>query len=114
MAPEYGATMSFFPIDEITIDYLRLTGRDEAKIEIIKAYLKANGLFRDYKNSSQDPNFSGDIIEIDLSTIQTQVAGPKLPQDQINLKELHTDFKACMLKKGGSKGFGYQEQALNN
>ena len=114
MAPEYGATMGYFPVDEQSIAYLRLTGRDEDTISRITAYLKANGLFRDYSDASQDPHFSGEIVEIDLSKIVPSVAGPKLPQDLIDLRELHNDFKACMLKKGGSKGFGYEESALGD
>jgi aconitate hydratase len=76
MAPEYGATVGYFPMDQAAIDYLRLTGRSEERIAYIEAYLKAQGMFRDYKSGTQQPVFS-DVLEIDLSTIKPAMAGPK-------------------------------------
>jgi len=69
MAPEYGATMGFFPVDKQSIDYLRLTGRDEGKIQVIEEYLKRQKLFRLYDGSMPDPVFSGDLLHLDLSSV---------------------------------------------
>ena len=69
MAPEYGATMGYFPIDEQSIDYLKLTARDDHKINVVKAYLSATGLFRTYAEGEVEPEFSGDVLELDLSTV---------------------------------------------
>lgn len=91
-APEYGATVGFFPVDSNSIEYLRLTGRDESNIAYIEAYLKAQGLFRDYK-SGEDPVFS-DVLELDLGTVQPAMAGPKRPHDFVLLKEMKKDFLA--------------------
>lgn len=67
MAPEYGATMGYFPIDAQTMEYLNMTGRDSHKVKLIEAYLRDQGLFRTYDGSQPDPNYSGEIMEIDLS-----------------------------------------------
>lgn len=112
MAPECGATINFFPVDEKTMDYLRLTARDEHKIKLIEQYLRAVGLFRNYGDSSQDPNFTGDIITLDLSTVETSLSGPKRPHDHVKLSDLASDFKACMTAPVGFKGFGYGEDAV--
>jgi aconitate hydratase len=89
MAPEYGATCGFFPIDERTVDYLRLTGRDEDQIELVRAYCQAQGLWRD--DSSPEPLFT-DTLELDMSTIEPSLAGPKRPQDRVLLSELDDGF----------------------
>ncbi len=90
MAPEYGATCGFFPIDQATLDYLRLTGRDEQTISLVEAYAKAQGLW--YEKNSVDPQFT-DSIELDLSTVEPSLAGPKRPQDRVPLAQLkqHVD-----------------------
>ena len=85
MAPEYGATCGFFPIDEATLDYLRLTGRDEQTIALVEAYAKAQGLWHDPQHV--EPVFT-DIVNLDLSTIKPCLAGPKRPQDQVELPQL--------------------------
>ena len=82
MAPEYGATCGFFPIDERTLDYLRLTGRDDDRIALVKAYCQAQGMWRDA--SSPEPVFT-DTLELDMSTIEPSLAGPKRPQDRVVL-----------------------------
>ncbi|MEW8976573.1 MAG: aconitase family protein, partial [Exiguobacterium sp.] len=87
MAPEYGATCGFFPVDTETLTYLRLTGRDEALIEKVENYSKANGLF--YTPQNEDPTFTK-TVELDLSTIVPALAGPKRPQDRIDLTDVHT------------------------
>ncbi|GIX15961.1 MAG: aconitate hydratase [Rhodothalassiaceae bacterium] len=83
MAPEYGATCGFFPIEQATLDYLRFTGRDEETVALVEAYAKAQGLWRD--ESTPDPVFT-DVLELDLSTVEPSIAGPKRPQDRIPLK----------------------------
>lgn len=93
MAPEYGATMGFFPVDEKTLDYLRLTGRDDKKVAVVRDYLQAQGLFGMPK--AGEINYTK-VIELDLSTITRSVAGPKRPQDRIelgNVKEAFNRFR---------------------
>ncbi len=89
MAPEYGATCGFFPIDERTIDYLRLTGRDEEQIELVRAYCEAQGLWRGA--NMPDPLFT-DTLELDMGSIEPSLAGPKRPQDRVLLTELDDQF----------------------
>ncbi|MDE1882532.1 MAG: aconitate hydratase AcnA [Rhodospirillales bacterium] len=96
MAPEYGATCGFFPVDEVTLDYLRLSGRDEHRIKLVEAYAKAQGLWRD----EHEPIFS-DTLELDLSTVQPSLAGPKRPQDRVLLKDAAAAFKAELTKSLG-------------
>lgn len=85
MAPEYGATCGFFPIDSHTMDYLRLTGRDESTISLVEVYTKEQGLWR-YPDSP-DPIFT-DVLELDLATVEPSLAGPKRPQDRVKLKDV--------------------------
>src|SRR4051794_20087784 len=89
MAPEYGATCGFFPIDQRTIDYLELTGRDADRIALVKAYCQAQGLWRD--SASPEPVFT-DTLELDMSSIEASLAGPKRPQDRVLLSELDEQF----------------------
>jgi aconitate hydratase len=89
MAPEYGATCGFFPIDERTIDYMRLTGRDEEQIELVRAYCQAQGLWRD--SSIAEPLFT-DTLELDMGSIEPSLAGPKRPQDRVLLTQLDDQF----------------------
>src|SRR3954466_8060742 len=91
MAPEYGATCGFFPIDQRTLDYLELTGRDADRIALVKAYTQAQGLWRD--NSSPEPVFT-DTLELDMSTILPSLAGPKRPQDRVLLTDVDDQFNA--------------------
>jgi aconitate hydratase len=95
MAPEYGATCGFFPVDRKTLDYLHLTGRDEARIELVEAYLKAQGMFRD--ENTLDPVFT-DLVELDMSTVVPSLAGPKRPQDRVSLKDAANAFKLDLVK----------------
>jgi aconitate hydratase len=95
MAPEYGATCGFFPVDKVALDYLRLSGRDTHRIALVEAYLKAQGMFRE--PGSPDPVFT-DTIELDLSTVQPSMAGPKRPQDRVLLKDISTSFKSDLTK----------------
>ncbi|MGY9003684.1 MAG: aconitate hydratase AcnA, partial [Rhodospirillales bacterium] len=89
MAPEYGATCGFFPIDVETIRYLRLTGREDAQIALVEAYAKANGMWRDA--DTPDPVFT-DTMELDISTVESCISGPKRPQDKIQLSDSSSDF----------------------
>jgi aconitate hydratase len=89
MAPEYGATIGFFPVDRLTLDYLRLTNRPPDLVTLVEAYSKEQGLFR--TDDSPDPLYS-DHIELDLSTVVPSLAGPKRPQDRINLHDVKSSF----------------------
>ncbi|HTC88861.1 MAG TPA: aconitate hydratase AcnA [Bryobacteraceae bacterium] len=89
MAPEYGATIGFFPIDHQTLDYLRLSNRSAEQIALVEAYAKAQGLF--LTPDSTDPEYS-DTLELDLSTVVPSMAGPKRPQDRINLPDVKKNF----------------------
>jgi len=91
MAPEYGATCGFFPIDERTIDYLKLTGRDDDRIALVRAYAQAQGLWRDA--NTPEPLFT-DTLELDMATIEPSLAGPKRPQDRVLLSEVDEQFNA--------------------
>lgn len=112
MSPEMGATICYFPVDNKTLDYLRLTGRSDEQIAYIEAYLKAQGLFRDYTNASQDPVFT-DVLELDLSTIIPCLSGPKRPHDYVALSNMKTDFAACLTNPVGHKGFGLTAEQVS-
>ncbi len=98
MAPEYGATCGFFPVDGTTLDYLRLTGRDEDRIALVEAYSKAQGMWRD--SATPDPMFT-DTLELDLSTVRPSIAGPKRPQDRVLLSDAASAFKAELTRSFG-------------
>ncbi|WP_316354672.1 aconitate hydratase AcnA [Candidatus Trichorickettsia mobilis] len=89
MAPEYGATCGFFPIDNETIKYLHLTARDPQQIKLVIEYAKANLLWRD---ANDDPEYT-DVLALDLSTLETSLAGPKRPQDRVSLSNITSNFK---------------------
>ena len=109
MAPEYGATMGFFPIDEKTLDYLRLTGRDEASIEQVKAYFEAQGMFGIPKAGEIEYTKS---IDLDLANVVPSVAGPKRPQDRINVPELKERFRSLFEMPVAEGGFGKSLNAI--
>src|SRR5713101_5034361 len=96
MSPEYGATIGFFPVDDQTLEYLRLTGRTEAQVRLIEAYCKAQGLFRTIE--SPDPIFT-DTLELDLSTVEPSMAGPRRPQDRVRLRASRTEFRRELAKE---------------
>lgn len=93
MAPEYGATCGIFPIDEETLHYLRLSGRDKQQIALIEAYAKAQTLWRDEQSQAADYN---DYLQLDLSSVQPSLAGPKRPQDRIALKDASATFSTYL------------------
>ena len=105
MSPEYGATMGFFPVDDVTIEYLKMTGAEESRIELISKYFKAAGLYRTYSESEADPIYSGAIMELDLSKVKPSLSGPKRPHDHVHLDNMQKDFRACLSNKVGFKGF---------
>lgn len=110
MAPEYGATCGFFPIDHLTLDYLRLTGRDDKQIALVEAYAKAQGMWHDEK--SADPVFT-DTLELDLTTVEPSLAGPKRPQDKVNLPQMTDVFDKLLTdaSRAGEKTTAYKTEA---
>ncbi|KAI5942174.1 cytoplasmic aconitate hydratase [Manis javanica] len=104
MCPEYGATAAFFPVDEVSIKYLVQTGRDKEKIKHIKRYLQAVGMFRDFSDPSQDPDFA-QVVELDLKTVVPCCSGPKRPQDKVAVSDMKKDFESCLGATQGFKGF---------
>jgi aconitate hydratase len=112
MSPEYGATMGFFRIDSKTLDYLRQTGRDEEKIKRMESYLKAQGLFYDSIHHDESIVFSGEVMELDLSTVVPCVAGPKRPQDRIPLSKLKSEFTEGLSAPVSFKAFGLDNSKL--
>jgi aconitate hydratase len=100
MAPEYGATCGFFPIDQVTLNYMRLTGRDEQTLALVEAYAKAQNMWHDHHTA--DPVFT-DIVELDLSTIEPSVAGPKRPQDRVPLPEIMETFDKLLAEVNRSE-----------
>ncbi len=95
MSPEYGATCGIFPIDQMAIDYLRLSGRDEAQIELVEKYAKAQGLWHDANTPAATYSSK---LELDLSSVQPALAGPNLPQQRINLSDMHEKFSETLEK----------------
>jgi len=106
MAPEYGATMGYFPIDKQTIDYLKLTGRDSSNVETIEKYLREQEMFIKHDGSQPDPIYSGDIINLDLSSVEPSLSGPKRPHDRVSMSKLPKDFETGLTAPVSFKGFG--------
>jgi len=109
MSPEYGATIGFFPVDEETLNYLRSTGRTEEQIALVKAYYEAQGMFR--TDGTPDPVFT-DTIELDLSTVVPSLAGPKRPQDRIELTNMKQAYNEIIRKPIDQGGYGLTEEKL--
>jgi aconitate hydratase len=93
MCPEYGATIAIFPIDAMTLDYLRLSGRDAALVSLVEAYARAQGLFR--QPGDPDPVYS-ETIELDSGTVEPSLAGPRRPQDRVSLKDAKNGFLSAL------------------
>mmetsp|Transcript_16758 Transcript_16758/g.18633 ORF Transcript_16758/g.18633 Transcript_16758/m.18633 type:complete len:894 (+) Transcript_16758:20-2701(+) len=112
MAPEYGATMGYFPIDEQTIDYLKLTARDAHKVDRVRAYLEASGLFRTYEEGAVDPSYTGETLELDLASVVPCLSGPKRPHDRVPMSDLKKDFYDGLTAPVSFKGFGLPEEEV--
>ncbi len=110
MAPEYGATMGFFPIDDGSLEYLRDTGRFAAQVELVERYCKSQGLFR--TDETPDPDFT-EIVELDLGAIEPCVAGPKRPQDRISVSRLKAAFESSLTAPAGFDGFGLAAEEVD-
>ena len=95
MSPEYGATMGYFPVDDETLNYLRLTGRDKHQIALVEAYCREQGLF--HAPESRIPSFT-DIAELDLATVEPSLAGPKRPQDRVSLSTARQSFRSSLME----------------
>ncbi|WAA13468.1 aconitate hydratase AcnA [Fervidibacillus halotolerans] len=109
MAPEYGATCGFFPVDEESLEYLRLTGRSEEHIQLVKTYLEKNDLF--FTPEKEDPIYT-DVLELDLSTVEANLSGPKRPQDLIPLSKMKESFRKAIEAPAGNQGFGLSKDEL--
>jgi len=109
MAPEYGATMGFFPVDAETIAYLRGTGRPDEVVELAERYCKENLLFR--TDDAPEPAFS-DLLELDLSTVEPSLAGPKRPHDRVRLRDAKTSFAVSLRAPIKERGFELSEEQL--
>ncbi|KAL5469428.1 hypothetical protein EMCRGX_G030682 [Ephydatia muelleri] len=107
MCPEYGATVGFFPVDDMSLKYLHQTGRDAQKVKAIELYLKAAGLYRHFSDADEDPTFS-QVVELDLSKVVPSISGPKRPQDRVNVSDMKEDFRMCLENKVGFKGFAIE------
>src|SRR5215212_8757514 len=106
MSPEYGATCGFFPVDELTLSYLRLTGRPEARIALVEAYCKENMLWHD---PSDHPTYT-QVVELDLSTVEPSLAGPRRPQDRVPLVQAKQSFLAALESFGVD--YGAEDEAV--
>jgi aconitate hydratase len=111
MAPEYGATCGFFPVDDRTLEYMRLTGRDESAIAGVEEYCKAQGLW--YDISSAEKSYTS-LLELDLNTIQPALAGPKRPQDRVDLADMKNHFIESLTAELGHQGHGLSQEDLSN
>jgi len=110
MAPEYGATCGFFPVDERTTEYLRLTGRDEEAVQGVESFAKAQGLW--YNSEDAEKSYTA-VLELDLSTVEPALAGPKRPQDRVDLKSMKSHFAHSLTHEVGHQGHGLQASDLN-
>jgi aconitate hydratase len=109
MAPEYGATCGFFPVDDETLRFLRRTGRSEAEVDLVERYCKEQGLFR--AAGAPDPIFS-DTLELDLASVESSLAGPKRPQDRVALTQMKEAFRKALTAPVKERGFGLAAEDL--
>src|SRR5699024_4604308 len=110
MSPEYGATAGYFPVDKESLDYLRLTGRSEEQIALVEKYCKENDLW--YSPDMEDPEYS-DVVEINLSELEPNLAGPKRPQDLIPLSAMKKEFNKAVTAPVGNQGFGLDKSEFD-
>jgi len=111
MAPEYGATCGFFPVDERTLEYLRLSGREDDAIAGVEAYARAQGFW--YSTDDAEKSYT-DTLELDLTTVQPALAGPKRPQDRVDLSSMKQHFKESLTNELGHHGHGLSKEQLSN
>ena len=110
MAPEYGATIGYFPVDDETLHYLQLTGREKETIELVESYCKEQGLFR--TDASPNPEYS-EVLELNLNTVESSLAGPKRPQDRVSIFDVPRSFKSTLSAPIKDGGFELKEEELN-
>ncbi|CAH9109673.1 unnamed protein product [Cuscuta epithymum] len=110
MSPEYGATMGFFPVDHVTLQYLKLTGRSDETVAMVEAYLRANNMFVDYNEPQQERVYSSSL-QLDLADVEPCLSGPKRPHDRVTLKDMKSDWHSCLDNKVGFKGFAVPKDA---
>lgn len=111
MAPEYGATMGYFPPDKEALNYLRLTNRSADRMSVIEQTLTNQGLLRDY--TAKDNIKFTDVLELDLNTVEPCLSGPKRPHDRVPVSQMKKDFNECIPNKAGFKGFGVPADKVN-
>lgn len=109
MAPEYGATCGFFPVDDEALQYMTLTGRDQELVNVVEAYCKENGLFF---SPDIEPDYTS-VVEIDLAEIEANLSGPKRPQDLIPLSAMQKSFQTALAAPSGNQGFGLEASEAN-
>ncbi|MFB1098659.1 aconitate hydratase AcnA [Terribacillus sp. JSM ZJ617] len=110
MAPEYGATCGFFPIDEETLNYMHLTGRSQEQIDLVEKYAKENNFW--YTPDTRDPEYT-ELVEIDLSALEPNLSGPKRPQDLIPLSGMQKSFVDSITAPSGNQGFGLDKSEFD-
>jgi aconitate hydratase len=110
MAPEYGATMGYFPFDNATLGYLRMTGRTDEEVDLVERYAKEQMLFRE--KGSPDPVYT-DVVELDISTVEPSLAGPKRPQDRVALSKMKPTFEQALTQPIKERGFELPNGELN-
>ena len=108
MAPEYGATCGFFPVDQRTIDYMNLTARPGDQVDLVEKYLRSQNMFRTYDGKQKDPTYSGALMNLDLGAVEPSLSGPKRPHDRVRMRGMKEDFSSCLTNKIGFKGYGLQ------
>lgn len=108
MAPEYGATCGFFPVDDEALNYMRLTGRDEEQIALVATYCKENNLFF---SPDEEPNYTA-VVDVDLTAIEANLSGPKRPQDLIPLSNMQKSFTNALTAPSGNQGFGLEKEEI--
>jgi len=111
MSPEYGATIGFFPVDQQTLDYLRITGRPDDRLALIEAYCKEQGLFR--TDASPEPTFT-DVLQLDLGSVEPSLAGPRRPQDRVALANAKQDFRRQLAKEVNGDAEGPAKQRIED
>ncbi|MBU0984587.1 MAG: aconitate hydratase AcnA [candidate division Zixibacteria bacterium] len=111
MAPEYGATMGYFPVDDTTLEYLRMSGRSEDEVALVEAYYKEQDLFR--TKDAPQPEYAK-VVELDLGSVQSSLAGPKRPQDRVALTDMKSEFQANMTRSVKERGFEVAAADRNN